>query len=402
MTRPRRLGGELELFLTKDNQAATPQDWIEIIQRAEANGYTRITDPYSGFALGAAGERGWFILDNNCAIVELVSLPHTTLDATMANLRHLLDFFQDITPEFKVHWCAQYEAPDQAEYWKRTVSTGLYAIVRHQDWGHWRLMNSLAFQPAIDIDIDEITTVLRTLYLSAPLFAYLYGGSTGETSRLKNWLQAIPHSEIRTGIPQFEIKTLDDYVKNLLALPAFVMANALDRSELIYFDQDPSAREVMFNGADARRLNSIGRDAAPDDPAFTSDPVHVRGRLSNFYGVALPFWHARLVFATESDREANDQQTITTAIEGSDKLYVELRHIGTPSSMTALHQIYAVCLALVERAGEIEPILSSLISWEEARVENRLAVEQNILGPKSRQIHHTLQEIGLFRTEETS
>jgi hypothetical protein len=401
----RKLGAELELFLTKDNTPATPKDWAIIVDRAVCAGYSAITEPYNGLALGASGENGWFILDNNCAIVELVSLPFHNLDATVDNLEKLLSFFESITPEYHLHWVSQYAPPDEDEYWNRTVSTGLYSIVRHQNWGHWRLMNSLAFQPAIDIAASEIPAVLRTLYLSAPLFVHLYGGhDMTNTPRLQNWLHAIPYSEQRTGLPTREINSLDDYVANLLDLPAFIVSSAIKNGHLAFFDtQDgrPRVADVVFDGATAFQVNHIPTTSQMRTDKIRYDKTHVNGSLANFYALSLPFWHCRLVFDAGTGTIDADVGKITHAIETSDKLYVELRHIGTPQNMAELRKIYQVFVNLVNRAHDINQAISPLISWHDAQNENRLAIQDGILGEKSRLVFHKLKELGLFQKEET-
>ncbi|GGF55251.1 hypothetical protein GCM10011332_05800 [Terasakiella brassicae] len=401
----RKLGAELELFLTKDDIPATPKDWAIIVNRAVSAGYSAITEPYNGLALGASGKNGWFILDNNCAIVELVSLPFCDLDATIDNLENLLAFFESITPEYRLHWVSQYAPPNEDEYWNRTVSTGLYSIVRHQNWGHWHLMNSLAFQPAIDISTPEIPAVLRTLYLTAPLFVHLYGGhDIKNTPRLQNWLHAIPYSAQRTGLPTREINSLDDYVANLLDLPAFIVSNSVKNGELAFFDTQngrPRVSDVVFNGATAFRVHHIPTTSQMRTDKIGYDKTYVNGSLANFYALSLPFWHCRLVFDAGVGTIDGDVGKITRAIEKSDKLYVELRHIGTPQNMMELRKIYQVFVNLVERAQEINQTISPLISWQEAQDENRLAVQNGALGDKSKLVFDTLKELGLFQKEET-
>lgn len=402
----RIMGAELELFLTRDWQPATPTDWKELVTRATNAGWSEITEPYSGFPLGASCNNGWFVLDNNCAIIEFVSKPYDHLDKTIDNLQNLISRFEEIAPDFQLHWTSQFGSPDCASYWQRSIPSGLYGVVRHQKWEHWRLMNAMAFQPAIDVRPSEITAVLRSLFLCAPLFVYLFDGRKSQIgngpTRLQNWLRAISHSEIRTGLPEKEIHSLEDYVENLLDLPAFILSSKGKNGQLIFFeDSDNPVRvsDVMFDEVAGQEVRGVIQTMNPNGPFLNLTPTKKRANLSNFYSLSLPFWHVRLVFELESRNLVRSASEIAHAISQSSKLYVELRHIGTPRQISELKSIYALCLRLIECAEEVERTISPLISWEEAKAENTTVIQTGQLGPKSRAVYAALHDLGIFHRE---
>jgi len=401
--RQRRLGLELELFLTRAGVPIKPDEWINIVDRAVARGCPRIEEPYTGFPLGAKCAQGMFVLDNNCAVVEMVTLPHPTMAETLRNLRELIDFFQSLAPELTLNWTSQFAEPKEEEYWERTIPSGLYAMVRKEKWKHWTMMNSMAFQPAIDLYPDEISHVLRVLYLTSPVFICAFEGNkrwgTTHSPRLDIWRRMIPDGESRTGIPQREITSLADYVENLLRLPAFILSDGYKKGRLTYFENGPDAPsvgDVMFGEVTGTRILDI-----PDSPDVSKggmlvEAVRVHGALADFYALALPFWHARLVFETGETGFAGNMDDIVKAIQNATKLYVEIRHIGTPQNFEALESIYGSFLKLVENAGMLDREISAVIGWDEAEEENLMAIREGKLGEKSREVFALLQNSGVL------
>ena len=316
----RMLGMELELFLTKDGAAIGPVYWKGIVERAVARGCTRIDEAYTGFPMGASWQTGQFVLDNNCTVVELITLPRASLDETMDGLRKLLEFFTSLVPELELHWSSQFEQPNEDEYWRRTISSGLYGAVRKQKWRHWTLMNSLAFQPAIDLYADEITHVLRVLFLTSPVFVCAQEGNNRwgkeHSPRLEIWKSVFCDGGQRTGFPQREITSLTDYVENLLALPAFVIFEDGRAEQLTFFESKTvSAGDVMFAEVPAQRVLNVPDTDDMNGKELQCKDVRVRGDLASFYSLSLPFWNARLVFDTGQDGLVEDTAAIREAVK---------------------------------------------------------------------------------------
>lgn len=401
--RPRLLGLELELFLTKAGVPLKPDEWKSIVERAVACGCPRIEEPYTGFPLGAICEKGRFVLDNNCAVVEMVALPHPTLDETIRNLRELIDFFRKIAPEVELNWSSQFAEPREEEYWQRTIPSGLYASLRKENWKHWTMMNSMAFQPAIDLYPAEIPHVLRVLYLTAPVFICAFEGNKRwgqeHSPRLEIWRGMIPGGEGRTGIPKREITSLADYVENLLALPSFILSDGYKRDRLTYFGsftEAPSAGEAMFGEVAGIRIRSLADFTDARKTEMVVEEARVRGSLADFYGLSLPFWHVRLVFETDEKGCADSVDDIVNAIETATKRYVEIRHIGTPRNIEELERFYGSFLKLVENAEALDEEISAVIRWHEAEEENLTAIRQGTLGGKSRKVLNVLQKFGVL------
>lgn len=399
----RKLGLELELFVTKQGERLAPGQWVTIIDRAIATGCSKIEDSYTGFPLGVICEKGQFVLDNNCSIVEMVTLPHDRLDQTLQNLVELIAFFESIAPEFKLHWTSQYAEPDENEYWQRAIPSGLYSMVREKNWQHWRLMNSMAFQPAIDLCVEEIGPVLRVLYMTAPVFICAFEGNNrwgGKHSpRLENWQKMIPDGKFRTGLPSQEIQGLSDYVENLLNLPPFVLSDGLKKGKMTFFTDAADAQtvgDVMFGDVVGKQILSVSDHRAVKDQILKTKDVHVRGDISNFYGLALPFWHARLVFETDQKGSVQCADEIVAAIEKSSKLYVEIRHMGTPRNIHELKQIYQSFLNLIENAKALDEKISALIDWDEIADENQLAMHDGKLSAKGRAVFNELQKLEIL------
>jgi hypothetical protein len=377
----RLLGLELELFMTRDGIPLKPNQWKNIVEKAVTRGYSRIEEPYTFFPLGALGEKGQFVLDNNCAVIEMVVLPHPTMDETIENLIELIDFFQEIAPEVDLHWTSQFSKPKEDEYWERTISSGFYSIIREKKWKHWTMMNSMSFQPAIDVYPEEIPHVLRVLFLTAPVLICAFEGNKywgkNYSPRLEFWREMYYGAEDRTGIPKREITSLADYVENLLQLPALILSGGYKKEKLIYFGippEAPSVGEVMFGEVAGRYLLGLQDFSDPRKVKMVVEEVRVRGSLLNFYAISLPFWHARLVFEMTEKDSVGRVEDIVRAIEKSTKLYVEIRHIGTPHNMKALKRIYESCLKLIENAKMLDEKISTVIRWHEAEKENLMAI----------------------------
>lgn len=401
--RQRLLGLELELFLTKAGVPLRPGEWKNIVERAVARGCPLIDEPYTGFPLGAICERGRFVLDNNCSVVEMVTLPHPTLEETISNLRELIGFFREIAPEVELNWTSQFAEPNEEEYWRRTIPGGLYGSIRKEKWQHWTMMNSMAFQPAIDLHADEVTHVLRVLYLTAPVFICAFEGNKrwgrAHSPRLEAWREMIPGGEGRIGIPKLEIASLADYVENLLRLPAFILSEGYKSDRLTYFGSPPKApsvAEVMFGKAKGMRICGIMDHSDARKAEVIVEEVLVRGALSDFYGLSLPFWHARLVFETDGKGCADDAGDIVKAIETAPKRYVEIRHIGTPRNIVELERYYGSFLKLVDNAEALDAEISAVIRWHEAAEDNLTAIRQGTLGGKSRNVLSVLQKFGVL------
>jgi len=401
--RQRLLGLELELFLTRAGVPLRPDEWKNIVERAAAAGCPRIEEPYTGFPLGAICEQGRFVLDNNCSVVEMVTLPHPTLEETIRNLRELIGFFREIAPEVELNWSSQFAEPTEAEYWRRTVPSGLYAMVRKENWKHWSMMNSMAFQPAIDLDPDEIAPVLRVLYLTAPAFICAFEGNKrwgkAHSPRLESWREMIPGGEDRIGIPKREIASLADYVENLLALPAFILSDGYKRDRLTYFGslaEAPSAGEAMFGEVAGIRILGL-QDASDPRGEMVAEAARVRGTLADFYGLSLPFWHARLVFETGEKGGAESADDIVKAIENAPKRYVEIRHIGTPRNIEELERYYGSFIKLVENARALDEKISAVIRWDEVEEESLMAIRDGKLGEKSREVFALLHDLGVLQ-----
>lgn len=399
----RLLGLELELFMTKAGMPLKPADWKSIVERAVTHGCIRIEEPYTFFPLGVLSEKGQIVLDNNCSVVEMVTLPNLTMDETIKNLMGLINFFQQIAPEIDLHWVSQFSKPKEDEYWERTIASGLYSIIRENRWAHWTMMNSMAFQPAIDVYPEEIPHVLRVLFLTAPVFICTFEGNKcwgkDYSPRLKFWREMYPGAEDRTGIPKREITNLTDYVDNLLQLPAFILSESYKRGKLIYFGippEVPSAGEVMFGEVAGKCLRSLRESSDLRKVKMVVEEVQVRGDLSNFYEISLPSWYARLVFDTKEKGFARSVSDIVRAIEKSTKLYVEIRHIGTPRNIEELKRIYESCLKLIENAKVLDEKISAVIRWHEAKEENLMAIQQGKLGEKSHEVFALLQEFGVL------
>lgn len=397
------LGLELELFLTSEGVPLRPDEWKNIVERAVAAGCPRIEEPYTGFPLGAICERGRFVLDNNCSVVEMVTLPHPTLEETIRNLRELIDFFREIAPGVELNWTSQFAEPTEEEYWRRTIPSGLYAMVRKENWKHWSMMNSMAFQPAIDLYPDEIAPVLRVLYLTAPVLICAFEGNKrwgkAHSPRLAAWREMIPGGEGRTGIPKREIRSLDDYVGNLLALPAFILADGYKKDRLTYFGsppEAPSVAEAMFGEVAGIRIRNL-LDTSNPRGGMVADETRVRGTLADFYGLSLPFWHARLVFETGENGCAESAGEIVKAIENAPKRYVEIRHIGTPRNIEELERYYGSFIRLVENAKVLDEKISAIIGWNEVEEESLMAIRDGKLGEKSREVFALLHDLGVLQ-----
>ncbi|MBS4099367.1 MAG: hypothetical protein KGZ83_21350 [Sulfuricella sp.] len=404
--RPRLLGLELELLLTRDGVPLLPAEWRDIVERAVARGCPRIDEAYTGFPLGAMCAKGQFVLDNNCAVVELVTLPHPSLEETLGNLRDLLDFFQSIAPGVTLNWTSQFGEPIEEEYWRRTPTSGLYAIVRKEQWKHWSMMNSMAFQPAIDLYPDEIAPVLRVLYLSSPAFICAFEGNkrwgAEHSPRLHLWRGMIPGGAARIGIPQREIASLADYVENLLELPAFILSDKYKKGHLTYFGsaaEAPSAAAAMFGEVTAQRIRGLTGSADPRQAEMQIETAPVRATLADFYGLSLPFWNARLVFETGDKRHAESPADIVKAIEAAPKRYVEIRHIGTPRDIEELERYYRSFIKLVENAVALDERISAVMRWDEVEAESRLAIRDGKPGEKSREVLAVLQDFGVLQGE---
>lgn len=398
----RRMGLELELYMTKAGNPLKPADWQEILARAVAGGCSYITEIYTGFPLGIQHARGQLVLDNNCSVLELVALPHPSIDETIENLLELLNFFGELAPEIELHWTSQFAEPTEADYWERSMQSGYYAIFREKQWQHWMLMNSMAFQPAIDVLPEEIPHVLRVLYLTAPALICAFEGNTNwgrvHSPRLKYWQQMLG-SEVRIGFPQQEIKSCADYVQNLLKLPAMVLSDDRKKATYICFETGsagPTVADVMFGSVLGRRVIGLKDKSNLRNYEMVTEEVEVRGKISHFYGLSLPYWHSRLVFDSPNTDYASSTADLVQAIEQAHKLYVEIRHIGTPRNIAALKQIYQTCLKLVEQAKMLDEHLSTLITWQQAQGENLLAIENGQLGEHSRAVFDFLQQQGIL------
>lgn len=399
----RKLGAELELYLSREGRPLSSGQWRSIARSAASKGYDVIRDVYTDFPLGFRHEKGRIGLDNNTATLELVANPEISLEGVVGNLEDLLCFFSIVAPGTDINWVSQSLEPREEEYWERNVENGLYPILRARSWKHWLMMNSSAFQPAIDVYPDEIHHVLRVLFLTAPVFIWAFEGnkSWGKTysPRLSYWTEMVPVEENRTGLPREEIKSLFDYAKTLVNLPAFVMSDSYKNGSLLFFEGSPKGplvKDVMFGEAPAKAISRIQTSPNPRDTRLVVKDVRIRATIRDLYMLSLPLWYARLVFAPRGNARVHNIQEIVRAIERAEKRYVEIRHIGTPRNMKDLRTIFEAFLRLVENARDLDGKISPAISWTRVKAENDMVIKKGVLGERSLEVLDILRDSGIL------
>ena len=109
----RKLGAELELFLTHKGKPVSPEHWRAIARNAKAAGSKVIRDAYTNFAVGFSHANGRVCLDNNTSTVEMAAQPAMSLDGVMQNLTKLMFFFNSISPDTELNWTSQASEPKE-------------------------------------------------------------------------------------------------------------------------------------------------------------------------------------------------------------------------------------------------------------------------------------------------
>ncbi len=401
----RKFGAELEILVVDENGIPiTWSNWLNLKSEfskliPSKKEIRDMTGTYLGYEIPGLGTIG---LDSSAALFEIGIEPSNDVDSAMEKILKLLEITEKALNKknFKILWKSQYPGLiDRENYNLRFSRRGLYPILRKiWGWHHHELYLSASFQPAIDVDPSELARVLNAIFVTSPIFIREFGGNGRFRDyfeyRLKAWELMIRDSEVdrdMLGIPG-KIQDVRDYLDKLLSIRAKILGN-YKHGERIFFIEPIRAHEVL-KGTTGQRLAGV-RDMERDE--FDYEDIHVEGKDLIMQMDWWVFWDARWRFGKRNGRVERDYKNVSDLVLNEiDYSYIEIRHIGTPSSPAVLRRIFISFSNLFENSGQVLKLAEKFDLYSNLNLARELVIKSGILPENHEKVREILKKEGVL------
>ncbi|MBI5223627.1 hypothetical protein HY990_04345 [Candidatus Micrarchaeota archaeon] len=395
-----KLGCELELLLERDGIPIYWQDWVKLLDalRSELSELgikekrDLITHELLGFDIPGYGN---IAPDSNSALAEIAVDPCNSKKELFEKLKFLYDKLEKCTKKIGVQivWGSQHKRPPlEQEYWDRVAKKGLYTVVRKiWGWKHHEMHLSASFQPAIDIEVGEFSAFNNAISATSPIAICYLGGSTptkgneNETYyeyRLHGWTRMLGKQKSEQDILGAKrFVSHQQYMNALLSQRARIVALEKDYKvgKLVYFDEKTTAREVL-NGITGHRIEEV-IDYKRDE--LKTSPVQIEGQQYINQMDWWVFWDARWKFAK------NEKDEFT-------KSFIEIRHMGTPSSYDKLEKIMDFFIRLRDSAKKVNELAERHNIWDNLEAARDQAIKTGTLPINHQAFANDLITLGIL------